>query len=84
MQNARSWRNIPIALIDPLEIEAASALRQRRQRHLLLNSCALDDRINEILRNVAQGFGFAVGPANLDFLIFSFAAQPEMQSQIIL
>ena len=41
-----------------------SGLRQSRKGQLLLNAGSLDDRVNEISRDIAQDFSFAVGPAN--------------------
>src|SRR5579863_10055274 len=61
-----------------------STLRQSRQRHFLLNSGSLDDRINKIRRDIVQGFAFAVRPANAHFLHLLIRRQPEVQPQIVL
>jgi hypothetical protein len=57
---------------------------QSRQSHFLADACALDNRVNEIRRDIAQSFGLAVRPANRNFLHLSNRRQPKVHPQIVL
>jgi hypothetical protein len=51
---------------------------QSRQSHFLADACALDHRVNEIRRDIAQSFSLAVRPANRNFLHLSIRRQPKV------
>lgn len=61
-----------------------SRLGQRRKGHFLVNPASLDERVDEIRWNIAEGFGFSVGPADAHFIHLAVPTQPKMQPQIVL